>query len=184
MEIKELKNKIDQLETELKTTETNLLNAQRSREKAQADATEAKNRLSDAINAVETTLNSIVCNTATTETLATARAQVRNIEIEVADHEAICAACVPVEARLKTKIQELRQQVVLEKKMFWALVAEELEEKTRKAIGSLLLQSLAARELSSWYTFDGGDHCKRIFFANSGPQIEDQKAGLLKKYFS
>ena len=171
------------LETDLSTAQGKVSTARQSREKAESDLTAARTRLIEAQRAVEDVLSGIVGDTVPAENLKAARTAVRGIQGEIEDLEAVVKAHGPVELRMKAGVDDLRQRLTTSTKEFWAAVAAELEEKTRKAIGDLLRQALAARELAGWYvSHDTGDLLARLFFARSAPKLEKQRGELLEKY--
>jgi chromosome segregation ATPase len=181
--VESAKEALKTLEADHKAAEEKGKNARLSKEKAEADLTGAKARLVEAERAVEDALTGIAGGIVPAEDLKTARAAVSGIQGEIEDLEAVVKAHVPVESRIKSELDDLRQRLMLERKIFWAMIAEEIEEKARKAVGDLLRQALGARELAGWYVFGStGDHLARMFFDSSTPKLEEEKAALVERY--
>ncbi|MGD0231170.1 MAG: hypothetical protein ABSC19_12570 [Syntrophorhabdales bacterium] len=181
--VKEARGNLKNLETELKSAEGRLSNARDSQERVKTDLGAARIKLSEAERHIEETLFAIAAGTVPSEDLKLARATVRGMAAEIEDLDAVAGAYQPVEARLKNEVDDLRQRVTLERKMFWNGVAEEIEGKAREAVGDLLNQALSARELAAWFVFDGaGDHLARIFYQSSRPVLDKEKAELIERY--
>ena len=142
-----------------------------------------KAQLTKAEGHVEEIIDSVAAGAATQDDVRAARATVRSLHSETEDLGAVIKAHGPVEGRLTAEVNDLRQRLTLEKKMFWATVASELEEKLLKAAGGLVREAAAARELAGAYMFSGaGDYLAKVFFGGSAPHLDEEKAKLLEKY--
>ncbi|MGD0230106.1 MAG: hypothetical protein ABSC19_07090 [Syntrophorhabdales bacterium] len=181
--ISEAREQLRSLERESAAAEMKLRSARESKEKAVADLADARGRLINAEKHVEETLFAIAGGTASPEDLRAGRAMVKSLKDEIEDFSAVIAAYAPVESSLTLSLNDLRQRVVLETKLYWARVAEGKEERVRKTVGSLVREAAAARELAGAYLFDGGgSYLSKIFFDNSAPRLDPEKAALLEKY--
>ncbi len=181
--IAEAKTQLKTLESELASSEQRLRSARESKQKTMGDLANARTQLIESDAHISEVLIDVASGTASADDLKTARQAVKDLQAEIADHEAILKAHAPVEGKISQEVNDLRSKVTTERKLFWATVAEGLEEKCRKTMGDLLRQALACRELNGHYMFDGaGQALARIFFDSSAPMLEKEKAELVKKF--